>query len=298
MSTDDFVELIGRVAEGGKGRTAGKLRSYLRAAYSLALRSKTDPSAPMTLRAFGIRSNPIASIGALPQFNRTRGRVLSGPEVGAFIRRLDASRPCPQRDAVKLCLLLGGQRPAQLLRVRPADVDIDSAVVLLYDSKGARRQPRRQVVPLSKAATAIVGHRLHEISRIPGSPLFSTDGRKTMHTGTLAALVGDISADMMKAQEARERFEMRDLRRTAETMLASLGVSSDVRAQLQSHGLGGVQARHYDRHDYALEKHAAVELWVSHLDRLKAGEVASVTSISQGRRPDAGRRSGQEGDAG
>lgn len=101
--------------------------------------SKTDPSAPMTLRAFGIRSNPIVSIGALPQFNRTRDRVLSGPELGAFIRRLDASRPCPQRDAVKLCLLLGGQRPAQLLRVRPADVDIDSAVVVLYDSKGARR---------------------------------------------------------------------------------------------------------------------------------------------------------------
>ena len=82
------------------------------------------------------------------------------------------------------------------------------------------------------------------------------------------------------------------------SMLASLGVSSDVRAQLQSNGLGGVQARHYDRHDYALEKRAAIELWASHLDRLKAGEVASATSISQGRRPDADRRSGQEGDAG
>ena len=52
---------------------------------------------------------------------------------------------------------------------------------------------------------------------------------------------------------------MRDLRRTVETMLASLKVSSDFRAQLQSHGLGGVQHRHYDRYSYALEKIQALE---------------------------------------
>ncbi|MGA7538217.1 MAG: hypothetical protein WBW93_05570 [Steroidobacteraceae bacterium] len=103
---------------------------------------------------------------------------------------------------------------------------------------------------------------------------------------------------MIQSREARERFEMRDLRRTAETMLASLGLSGDVRAQLQSHGLGGVQMRHYDRHDYALEKRAAVELWAAHLERLKAGEVASVTSIDQGRKPGADRRSSQESNAG
>ena len=54
---------------------------------------------------------------------------------------------------------------------------------------------------------------------------------------------------------------MRDLRRTAETQMAALGISSDVRAQIQSHGLGGIQARHYDRHDYMLEKRAALQQW-------------------------------------
>lgn len=37
-----------------------------------------------------------------------------------------------------------------------------------------------------------------------------------MHTGTLTELVAEISADMVAAQEAREGFELRDLRRTAE----------------------------------------------------------------------------------
>jgi hypothetical protein len=38
-------------------------------------------------------------------------------------------------------------------------------------------------------------------------------------------------------------------------------MASDVRAQIQSHGLGGIQARHYDRHDYMPEKSAALSLW-------------------------------------
>ena len=59
--------------------------------------------------------------------------------------------------------------------------------------------------------------------------------------------------------------EMRDLRRTCETMLAAMGVSSDVRAHLQSHGLGGVQTRHYDRHSYMDEKRKALELWEERL---------------------------------
>ena len=66
---------------------------------------------------------------------------------------------------------------------------------------------------------------------------------------------------MLTTKELREGFEMRDLRRTCETMLAALGVSSDIRAQVQSHGLGGVQARHYDRHNYMAEKRSTLEAW-------------------------------------
>jgi hypothetical protein len=87
-----------------------------------------------------------------------------------------------------------------------------------------------------------------------------------------------------KPPELRERFQLRDLRRTCETMLASLGVSKDIRAQLQSHGLGGVHARHYDKHEYLLEKRQALGKWVPHLARLKAGSAATVSEIGSRRR--------------
>jgi hypothetical protein len=53
-------------------------------------------------------------------------------------------------------------------------------------------------------------------------------------------------------------------------MLASLKVSRDIRAQLQSHGLSGVQQRHYDRHDYLAEKRDGLEKWATHLAGLRA----------------------------
>ena len=51
------------------------------------------------------------------------------------------------------------------------------------------------------------------------------------------------------------------------------------RAQLLSHGLGGVQNRHYDRHDYALEKRQALEHWARHLTKLKAAEASTAPAL-------------------
>jgi hypothetical protein len=89
VSVDEFVDLIGRLVDAGKGRTAGKLRSYLRAAYALAMKAKTDPAAPSALKRFGITTNPLANVGALSRFNRLRHRHLSQAELGHLLRRVD-----------------------------------------------------------------------------------------------------------------------------------------------------------------------------------------------------------------
>jgi hypothetical protein len=59
----------------------------------LAVESKTNPAAPLALRSYGIKVNPIASIGVLSQLNKARDRVLSTPELGAF----SLSRRCAGR---------------------------------------------------------------------------------------------------------------------------------------------------------------------------------------------------------
>ena len=72
-----------------------------------------------------------------------------------------------------------------------------------------------------------------------------------------------------------EAFNLRDIRRTCETMLAGVGISRDTRAQLLSHGLSGVQAAHYDRHTYTDEKRAALIAWEQRLEEIATGKMAA-----------------------
>ena len=271
---DEFVGLLSKLVQAGKGRTAEKLRSYLRAAYGLALQSKTNPDAPQALRNFGVRVNPIASISALSKYNRPRERVLSVEELSRFLKRLLALPDSVKRDALLLVLYLGGQRPAQLLRARLVDLDLSARTLTLYDPKGARTQPRTHVLPLTQSAQAVLARLAERASNFKADekgrsqPLFSSTGKQLLRIETVSAQVTEIARAMLEAGELRERFELRDLRRSAETMLASLGVSKDTRAQLQSHGLGGVQSRHYDRYSYLSEKQSALEIWERHLNDL------------------------------
>lgn len=270
ISVDDLVSLIAKLVEAGKGRTAGKLRSYLRAAYALAISSRTDPSAPTAMRQFGITVNPVSNVGALSQYNRARNRVLSASELAAYLKHLETMPAGAMKDVLALGIHTGGQRPAQLLRARPEDVDLSGSTLTLHDPKGARKLPRQHVVPLVPDAKAILTRRLETLA--DNEPLFALDRKIPLKPEMLSATVKDISNAMVKAKESREPFQLRDIRRTVETVLAGLGVSSDIRAQLQSHGLGGVQIRHYDRHDYMPEKRKALKKWSHHVTQLRDGE--------------------------
>jgi integrase len=272
ISTDDFVGLISKVVAAGHGRTGAKLRSYLRAAYALAIRAKTNPAAPQSMRDFDIQINPVASIDALAQFNRALKRNLSAPELAAFLKRVRSLPIDAKRDALEVCICLGGQRPTQLLRLRRADVDLSAGVITLYDPKGRRQHPRPHLVPVPKLAADILQRRTANLTG--DEPVFSTDGGSVMDRGTLTNFVTAIAVEMVKSGESREQFTLRDLRRTLETLLASWGVSSDARKHLQSHGLGGVQQRHYDQYEYLREKRAALRTLSLRLDRVLARNAA------------------------
>ena len=207
---------------------------------------------------------------SLAQFSKALNRALTLPELHAFWRRVEGAADSPARGALVACMYLGGQRPTQVLRLTPQMVDASGATLILLDPKGRNRHanPRRHVLPIHADLVPALRARLAQAERME-SPLFSTNGRVPLRKETVALLVGEIAKAMQAASELeRGPFSMRDLRRTAETHMAALGVSSDVRAQIQSHGLGGIQARHYDRHDYMPEKRAALALWAQRFRNL------------------------------
>jgi integrase len=172
---------------------------------------------------------------------------------------------------------------------RAGDVDLAGGTITLYDPKGARAEPRVHVVPLTSRAVAILARRLAALSGAGNAPVFSTDGVTPLRLERISEWVTELSAAMVAANESRESFQLRDLRRTLETLLARLGVSRDVRGQVQSHGLGGVQQRHYDRHEYSSEKRATLALLEAHLAQLRACESAVPPSppATTSRRPES-----------
>jgi integrase len=287
----DVATLLRRLVEAGKGRTAGKLRSSLRAAYALAFMADLNADVPAELIPFRIEANPVAPTKALTQYIVPRERVLVASELRAYMEALD-DLPQAQSDALRLALLLGGQRPAQLLRATVRDVDLEKLCIVLRDPKGRRKTARIHVLPLHGDAEEIV-RRLVEKARalgtdwlftsadldpekVTGAVLVPTLGVQekivSLRLETVSGAAGAIASKLLKAKKTGSLFQLRDVRRTAETMLAALGVNRDVRAQLQSHGLSGVQDRHYDRHDYIPEKSRALEAWTARLGRIKRGE--------------------------
>ena len=249
----DGVEIIGALISKGKVREPGKLRAALRAAFSLAIRAHGDPRLPDDLRRLAIRSNPMAEIAAMGGGTGQRDRALSLAELRAYWSRVNALAE-PTRALLRFHLLTGGQRHEQLARVTTDSVDRDAKLFTLLDGKGRRKTPRRHAVPLLPEAMKAI-----DVMTPLGPFLFSVDGGLSGAAyNVLAKRVRDVSSAMVKAREADKRFTPGDLRRTVETRLASVGISSDVRARLQSHGLGGVQARHYDRHDYAKDMRVAL----------------------------------------
>jgi integrase len=250
LTPDQVLDMLRRLIEAGKGRTANKLRSYLRAAYQCALDVRMVASLPMAFKAFGVVVNPVAQTRRSPQFDRADKRPFSTAELRTYWT-LIAEHPGREAVALRLHLLTGGQRIEQLVRLRWADVG--EAVLTIFDGKGRPGQgPRPHPIPLLPRVRAD----LASLKREGEFAISTTAGKKPISVRTLAGWARTLVGDSL------EGFQLKRVRSGVETALAAQGVSREVRGHLQSHGLTGVQARHYDGHDYLPQKRRTLELLV------------------------------------
>ncbi|HEL3804478.1 TPA: hypothetical protein UMT99_004730 [Stenotrophomonas maltophilia] len=259
LELDDLLPILSRLVRAKKLREGGKVRSYLRAAYAAAIAAKQDAAAPDALRILNVSRNPARDLATLDS-GQPRDRVLSVAELRAYWRRIEAM-PGREGALVRFHLLTGGQRIAQLIRLQWSDHDHDTDTgtgsVRLLDIKGRRRVPRVHLVPLLPLIAA-------DLTTLRGDGdgphLFSlTAGKAPASYDEFRGIMDPVVANMVAAEELASPFTPGDLRRTVETRLAALGLSEEVRGHLQSHGLSGVQKRHYNFFEYDAEKRAAVE---------------------------------------
>lgn len=258
VTSDELLAVIAGIADAGKLREAAKVRSYLKAAYSAAIRARQDARGLAALRDLRLSSNPARDLVTIEGAINARERALSVAELRAYWTRI-ADVPGTTGALLQFHLLTGAQRAEQLGRLTTKDYDKDLQTIRFRDGKGRRKVPRIHDVPLIPAA-------INAMDAMQGGALghfvFTlTGGESGAVYSTVRYRVREVVDAMRNAGELENGdFTLGDLRRTVETRLAAAGVSVEVRAQLQSHGLGGVQARHYDKHGYLEEKRQALLL--------------------------------------
>jgi integrase len=280
VTPEDITDVLARMIAKSIERRTNIVRAMLRAAFAHGVGLDNDPARKaealktgVESKLFGIIGNPVADIPRKSDYDKQGDRVLEDEELRDYVSKL-SSLHIAVRSALQVALLLGGQRMTQLLRTKWADYDADDAVLSLKDPKG-RAGARHHRIPIGDRVAAIL-ETLKAITK-EGPYIFSTkNGKKPIDLSTLSNAVSDIGVKIDKSDPPNP-FTAADLRRTAETRLAALGVSKDHRAQLLSHGrTQGVQEKHYDRHDYLPEKAAALSKWEQHLDEVLTGKVENV----------------------
>lgn len=271
VTTEQMTDVLRAVAEAGKGRTSNKLRSYLRAAFQCAVDVNVDHSLPISFKVFKITVNPVAPTKRIAAHDKADKNPLSLQELRTYWQLIQKETGI-KGGTLRLHLLSGGQRIEQLVKLENRNVRRDQFTI--FDAKGRPAlQPRPHTLPLIPAAADAA-----KLLANDSIYVLSTDGGETpLAAATLSNWSKEVVADDIAD------FQLKRVRSGIETALAAAGISKEIRGYLQSHGMTGVQAKHYDGYDYFNEKLEALETLFALLEDDEASRATKPVKRKKGR---------------
>lgn len=258
----DVRELIDNIVDRGSPSHANHTLAYLRAMMNWAIGNDL------------IETNPCAGL-KMPSPKVERDRALDDDEIRLFWLGCDKIG-WPFGPLFKL-LLLTAQRRDELAHATWAEFDLDKAVWTLPRERA--KNDKAHVVHLAPAAVDI----LRALPRIGAKGyLFTTTGESPVSGfGRARERLAAAIAELNDGTEI-EAFTLHDLRRSAATGMAGLGVAHHVVDRILNHVAGKISgvARIYNRHEYADERRAALEAWARHvIIGIASGDPANVVML-------------------
>jgi integrase len=195
-----------------------------------------------------------------------RDRVLTNDEINHLWHALPKG---DYGDITKL-LLLTGQRRQEIGDLRWSEVDFETGQITLPAER--TKNGRAHVIPMSSAVMAILRAR-------PRNP------DRDLIFGERAGGFGDWSKAKARL-DAKLNFEpwvVHDLRRTAATGMAELGVQPHIIESVLNHVSGhkGGVAGIYNRASYEGEKSRALALWANHVEAIVTGKASTVLPMKR-----------------
>ena len=92
--------------------------------------------------------------------------------------------------------------------------------------------------------------------------------------------IDTLNVALQRVKHGLPHFTLHDLRRTARTHLAALGIRREVAERCLGHRLRGVEGT-YDRHDYFEERRAALERWSALIAQAESGQTKVVPILKK-----------------
>lgn len=216
-----------------------------------------------------IATSPMAGLRALHP-ESSRDRILSDDELRAVWKAAE-SLSVPFGPVVQL-LILTGQRRGEVANMQWGEIDTEARLLSL--PRDRVKNDRRHDVPLSRQALKVI----EGLPRVSDRYVFSLDGEKPING------FGKNRDRLHKLLPANmPEWVLHDLRRTAVSGMARLGISLAVIEKVVNHvsgsfaGVVGV----YQHHEFADEKRAALQKWADEVERIVSGKSGKVIALAR-----------------
>jgi integrase len=241
----DIIHFLDRLVDLGHPISANRTLAALRKLFNWAS------------GRYGLSGNPCERV-EMPAEETARDRILSDTELAA-VWKAATDYGGNFASVIKL-LILTGQRRTEVAGMEWRELDLPAKLWKL--PRGRVKNDSGHEIPLSDQSLAII----ETGRRLAGSSfLFTTSGNKPIIGFSKAKAAIDEASGV-------KDWTLHDLRRTAASGMARLGVQLPVIEKILNHTSGtfrGVVGI-YQRHSFADEKRAALDLWGAHVARLVA----------------------------
>ena len=264
----DVIELLDSIVDRGAGIAANRTLAALRKMFNWALERDI------------VSVSPCAGVKP-PAPEVSRDRVLSDDEVRWFWQACGNSG-FPFGPLFKL-LLVTGQRRDEVGCMTDKELDIGQRLWTIPKARAKNKIEHH--VPLPEGAIAIIGN----VPRIAGKKgyLFTTTGETPVSGFSRAKDKLDREMLRLARDEAEARgddpdrvsileWTLHDLRRTASSNMARIGIPVHVTEATLNHKSGTIRgvAAVYNRYAYAEEKRVALAAWDRFVTSLVAGNLS------------------------
>lgn len=184
---------------------------------------------------------------------QARERKLSDAEIWIFWHLWDEVNVSESTRWAARLVLCAARRPDEVLRAHVTEFDLHNDV---WNQGNRNKSHREHRLPISSIMKKCIEHLIAAGQGsewlVPSNKKLNAPVSKVLLAQALRRIL-----DSGKVPEL-EQFTIRDLRRTARSYLASLGVTQEVARKIMNHSLAGID-QVYDRYDYIDEMRKALD---------------------------------------